>query len=101
MEKRLESPEERKMTEHLPKGGKESREEGGFAEGEMGRGPTPYLRGKHSSKPEGFGTEVHMGTSGRGGPGRGGMGDDFKGHHKDVEHPQSHSEFEALGTEEE
>lgn len=94
---RNESPEESLRREHAPTGGKASRGEGGFSEGEHGRGPTPYLRG-HSKKPNGHPIEAHFADTGRGGSGVAGKGDDFKGRHtQDVEHPQSHSEFEALG----
>lgn len=96
---RKEGPEEHERSEKVERGGKASRAEGGFSEGEHGRGSTPYMRGEHSSKAGGHSLEAHAATSGRGGPGRIGKGDDFKGHSEDIEHPQSHSDFEALGTE--
>lgn len=99
MAKRLMSPEEsQKHDGVIERGGGESREEGGFSEGEHGRGPMPYLR-RHSSKPDGHSLDAHMSDTGRGGGGIIGKGDDFKGRSEDVAHPASHSEFEALGTE--
>lgn len=91
---RYKSPEEG-ITEKRPtRGGKATREEGGFAEGEFGRGPTPYKK-SHSAAPASL--EDHEGTSGRGGPGVAGKGDGFKNRAEDLEHPQSHAEFEQLG----
>jgi hypothetical protein len=95
---RKESPEEHARSESVKRGGKAERAEGGFSEGTHGRGPTPYMRNEHSSKPSGHSLAAHSAESGRGGSGRIGKGDDFKGHSEDVEHPQSHSAFEALGT---
>lgn len=69
----------------------------GFSEGTHGRGPTPYKK-SHSAKPNGHSLEAHEATSGRGGSGIFGGSDSTKGHVADYEHPQSHSEFEALGT---
>lgn len=80
-----------------PKGGAESRHEGGFAEGEYGRGPTPYKR-SHSPKAGGHSLEAHIGTAGRGDGGFTGGSEQNKGHVEDLRHPQSHGEFEALGT---
>jgi hypothetical protein len=95
MARKLESPEEMGEGTRPARGGREARQEGGFEDGEMGRGSTPYLKSKHG------GTEgsiaKHSATSGRGGSGIIGKGDSFKGHSEDIEHPQSHSEFEQLG----
>lgn len=95
--KRLESPEE----EQRESGDRPARApkamEGGFKEGEHGRGPTPFMK-SHSAKPAGYSIEAHMGDSGRGGSGILGGGDSFKGSKGDVSHPASHAEFEALGT---
>ena len=95
MGKNLESPEEMGEGTRPARGGKQSREEGGFMDGEHGRGSTPYLKSKHG------GTEgsiaKHAATAGRGGSGIIGKGDSFKGHSEDIEHPQSHREFEQLG----
>lgn len=97
-----ESPEETQHDSgHRPgKAGKEKFDGGGFREGEAGRGPTPYLK-SHSSKPNGHSIEAHMATAGRGGSGFLGKGDSFKGAAADVEHPQTHAEFENLGVAEE
>lgn len=95
---RLKSPEEHGEGRRPKRGGAAEREEGGFREGEFGRGPTPYTRG-HSGKPNGHSLEAHEATSGRGGSGVIGKHDDFKGRSEDIEHPASHSEFENLGTE--
>lgn len=76
------------------RGGAAERHEGGFAEGEMGRGPTPYSK-SHSAAP---GTlKQHQATAGRGAAGIYGKNDQHKGHSPDLEHPASHSEFEELG----
>ena len=98
MARNLESPEEHGEGPRPPRGG--SREEGGFAEGEAGRGPTPYKR-SHSPKPNGHSLEAHMATAGRGGSGIIGGADGNKGTKADLEHPQSHGDFEALGTQQE
>jgi hypothetical protein len=74
------------------------REEGGFKEGEFGRGPTPYKK-SHSAKPASL--DSHSASSGRGGGGIIGKSDAFKGHTEDVAHPESHAAFERLGTSEE
>lgn len=66
----------------------------GFAEGEHGRGPSPYKSG-HSVAPGTF--EQHSATSGRGASGVFGKGDGFKGRAQDVEHACTHAEFEKLG----
>jgi hypothetical protein len=95
MARKLESPEEMGEGSRPPRGGAGAREEGGFAEGEFGRGPTPYLKSKHGGI-EGS-IAKHVATSGRGGSGIIGKGDSFKGHAQDIEHPQSHREFEMLG----
>ena len=71
---------------------------GGFSEGQHGRGPTPYSKSM-SHKPHGHGMAAHAGTAGRGGKGRFGKGDGFKSHAPDIAHPQTHAEFESLGTE--
>ena len=77
-----------------PRGGGEKRKEGGFAEGDYGRGPTPYKK-SHSVAP---GTlKQHEATAGRGAPGIYGKGDGFKTHAQDIEHPESHAAFEELG----
>jgi hypothetical protein len=89
------SPEESGEGRRPERGGAKERREGGFADGEMGRGSTPYHK-SHSAKQ---GTIAqHDATSGRGGSGIIGGGDDFKGHKTDIEHPASHAEFEELGT---
>lgn len=91
----MKSPEESGEGKRPERGGAKERREGGFADGEMGRGSTPYLK-SHSAKP---GTLAeHDATSGRGGSGIIGGGDSFKGHKEDLEHPSSHREFEDLGT---
>ena len=94
MARNLESPEEHGEGSRPPRGGERS--EGGFEEGSHGRGPTPYKRSQ-SAKPNGHPIEKHFATAGRGGSGIIGGADGFKGHKADIEHPQSHSEFEALG----
>ncbi len=76
------------------KGGAAERHEGGFAEGEYGRGPTPYSK-SHSAKPGTF--AQHKGTSGRGSGGIFGGADQNKGHAADIEHPADHCDFEELG----
>lgn len=91
----LKSPEEMGEGSRPARGGKESREEGGFMDGEYGRGSTPYLKSKHGGV-EGS-IARHGATTGRGGSGIIGKGDSFKGHAEDLEHPQSHREFEMLG----
>jgi hypothetical protein len=95
----LESPEEHGEGKRPPRTGKSKEfDGGGFMEGDHGRGSTPYTK-KHSAKP---GTlEEHGATSGRGGSGIIGGGDDFKGHKSDIDYPSSHAEFEELGTERE
>lgn len=90
----LESPEEEGAGRKPPRGGETAREEGGFADGEYGRGSTPYK--KSHSAPMGT-LENHSGTSGRGGSGIFGKSDQFKGHAKDLEHPCTHAEFERMG----
>ncbi len=95
MARKLESPEEMGEGTRPARGGGAAREEGGFAEGEFGRGPTPYLKSKHGGI-EGS-IAKHSATSGRGGSGIIGKGDSFKGHSQDLEHPASHREFEMLG----
>lgn len=95
MGKNLESPEEMGEGTRPARGGKQSREEGGFLDGEAGRGSTPYLKSKHGGMEGGL--AKHAATAGRGGSGIIGKGDSFKGHAEDLEHPQSHAEFESLG----
>jgi hypothetical protein len=95
MAKNLESPEEMGEGTRPARGGKESREEGGFMDGEFGRGSTPYSKSKHGGVEGKLG--AHHATAGRGGSGIIGKGDGFKGHSEDIEHPQSHREFEMLG----
>lgn len=95
--KNLESPEERSAGKRPERGGASTRQEGGFADGEFGRGSTPYKR-SHSAKPNGLSIADHEATSGRGGSGVFGKGDGFKGHAPDLEHPMSHAEFESLGS---
>jgi hypothetical protein len=94
----MKSPEESGEGRRPGRGGREARREGGFEDGENGRGSTPYSR-KHSAKPGGYSIDSHDATSGRGGSGIIGGSDDFKGHKTDLEHPGTHAEFEALGTE--
>lgn len=89
------SPEEFGEGPRPPRGG--NLEEGGFSEGEGGRGPNPYKR-SHSPKPNGHSLEAHLATSGRGGSGIIGGADGNKGAKADVAHPESHGDFEALGT---
>lgn len=75
------------------RGGAAERHEGGFAEGEFGRGPTPYKK-SHSAAP---GTLAqHAATSGRGAGGHYGKEGNM-GHAEDLCHPESHAEFEELG----
>ena len=93
---KLKSPEESGEGSRPQRGGKEVRREGGFEDGQYGRGSTPYKR-SHSAKPASL--SEHEATSGRGGSGIIGGGDDFKGHKSDIEHPDSHAAFEDLGTE--
>ena len=94
---KLTSPEEHGSGQRPKKGGAEIRHEGGFAEGEMGRGPTPYKK-SHSVKPDsGQSRAAHMGTAGRGGSGIYGAGEQNKRHAPDIEHPASHKEWEAMG----
>ena len=100
MSKSKESPEEHGEGKRAARGTSGPFDGGGFSDGEYGRGSTPYMR-KHSGKPGGHSLEAHSATSGRGGTGIFGGGDDHKGHNKDYEHPSSHSEFESLGTERE
>lgn len=94
----LKSPEETGEGPRPARGG--SREEGGFEEGTHGRGPTPYKR-SHSPKPNGHSLDAHAATAGRGGSGIIGGADGNKGTKADIAHPQSHGDFEALGTAEE
>lgn len=77
-----------------PRGGSAARHEGGFAEGTHGRGPTPYSK-SHSKAPGTF--EQHKATAGRGAAGIYGKSDAFKQHAQDLEHPDTHAEFEQLG----
>lgn len=65
-----------------------------FEEGKHGRGPTPYSTSM-SRKPAGF--RSHSGESGRGAPGIHGEPEGRGAMSGDVEHPQSHAGFEALG----
>ncbi len=58
-----------------------------------GFGPKPYSKGM-SKAPASTNTAPHVG---RGGPGRFGGADQNKQARGDIDHPQSHSEFEALG----
>lgn len=58
-------------------------------------GPTPYSKSQSKAPAP---LSAHEGTSGRGGQGKFGKGDGFKTRAEDVEHPQSHAEFESLGT---
>lgn len=93
----LESPEEHGRGTHPGRGGGAAREEGGFAEGEFGRGPTPYEKRHSGRHAKGQSREAHAGTAGRGGAGFIGKNDSHKGHSQDIEHPQSHQDFETLG----
>ena len=93
----LESPEEHGEGKRPERGGESAREEGGFAEGEYGRGSTPYRRHHSGKHVDGQSMEAHTATSGRGGSGIIGGGDGFKGHKEDLEHPLSHEDFEGLG----
>lgn len=97
MSRKLESPEEMGEGRRPARGGREVREEGGFADGEYGRGSTPYLKSKHGGV-EGS-IAKHAATAGRGGSGIIGKSDGFKGHAEDIAHPASHREFEMLGQE--
>jgi hypothetical protein len=91
---RMTSPEESGEGARASRGGKPAREEGGFSDGEFGRGSTPY-RKSHSASP---GTlKQHDATAGRGASGIFGGADQHKSHSEDLEHPQSHAEFEELG----
>jgi hypothetical protein len=91
----LKAPEEGRGRKDVPRSNA-GPFDSGFAEGEHGRGPSPY-RTSHSAAP---GTLAqHAATAGRGGSGRIGKGDGFKTRSEDVEHPVSHSEFEELGRE--
>jgi hypothetical protein len=91
------APEESSEGKRPPRGGKALREEGGFSDGEFGRGSTPYSR-RHSGKhANGQPLSAHTATSGRGGGGAIGKGDAFKAHSEDLEHPGTHAEFEAMG----
>lgn len=56
-------------------------------------GPTPYTKSM-SKAPAATTTSAHIG---RGGKGRFGGADANKGPRSDISHPQSHSDFEALG----
>jgi hypothetical protein len=94
----MKSPEEHGEGKRPARGGKEERREGGFADGEFGRGSTPYMK-SHSAKPASLAS--HGATAGRGGSGVIGRGDDFKSHAPDLEHPDSHAAFERLGVAEE
>lgn len=96
-EDKRKSPEESGEGRRPERGGGAKREEGGFMEGDYGRGPTPFKM-SHTKKPHGYSLEAHAATSGRGGSGIIGKHDSFKSHAEDLEHPQSHDEFERLGT---
>ena len=96
MGKRNESPEETRRERGPGRRETDGFDGGGFREGTHGRGPTPYMK-SHSPKPNGHGAAPHMATAGRGGDGIIGKGDGFKSRSGDIEHPQSHGEFEALG----
>jgi len=90
----LKSKHESRDGKAAPKGGESKRREGGFADGEMGRGSTPYKK-SHSAAP---GTlSQHAATAGRGAGGIYGGSEQNKGHAADVEHPESHAAFEELG----
>ncbi len=66
-----------------------------FQSGKHGRGPTPFSTSM-SRKPAGL--KAHKATSGRGSSGvQGGGRDSQEPMTGDIEHPQSHSGFEALG----
>lgn len=95
---RMKSPEEGKEGKRPARGAESKREEGGFAEGTFGRGPTPYKK-SHSAAPASL--KAHDATSGRGGGGVIGKADDHKGYSEDIAHPESHSAFERLGVAEE
>src|ERR1700737_3551819 len=92
----LTSPEERGAGKHPPRGGASKRHEGGFAEGDYGRGPTPYKLSHSGAHKNGQPLSVHEATAGRGGGGRIGKGDMHKNHSQDIEHPRSHAGFKAL-----
>lgn len=81
------------------RGGSNLYDGGGFAEGTHGRGPTPYTKAHSGGNHDGHALEHHTATAGRGGDGKIGKGDGFKARSQDVEHPQSHAEFESLGVE--
>jgi hypothetical protein len=98
---RSKAPEETGNARKLPKGGAAARHEGGFREGEFGRGPTPYKRSHSHKNGAGMSIDPYMGPAGRGGGGVAGKGDDFKRHAEDVQHPESHAAFERLGHSEE
>ena len=98
---REKAPEETGMGPRAKRGGEKARHEGGFKEGEFGRGPTPFHPHMSHNRGRGMGTAAHEGTSGRGGEGRIGENDDHKLRSEDLSHPQSHAEFERLGTAEE
>jgi hypothetical protein len=93
----LTSPEEHGSGKRPPRGGGGARHEGGFAEGQGGRGPNPYKKAHSGKHAGGQPLSVHEATAGRGGGGMIGKGDMHKDHSADVEHPGSHAEFEALG----
>jgi hypothetical protein len=96
---RLEAPEEGKEGKRPGRKGKDKEwSGGGFREGSHGIGSTPYMK-SHSAAPASL--KSHDATSGRGGGGVIGKADDFKGHAKDLEHPDSHEAFERLGVAEE
>lgn len=89
------APEEGGGKMHVPRRNAEPYDSG-FAEGQHGRGPSPYKLG-HSAAP---GTlRQHAATSGRGGSGRIGKSDAFKARSEDIDHPDTHSAFEELGRE--
>jgi hypothetical protein len=94
---RVRAPEEGANSRKVPRGGAEKRHEGGFREGEMGRGPTPYKKSHSHRNGAGMDLNEYEGTAGRGGGGIIGKSDNFKAHSEDIEHPQSHADFERLG----
>lgn len=66
-----------------------------FQAGKHGRGPTPYTTSM-SRKPASH--RAHAGEAGRGFTGvQGGGRDSHEEMTGDIEHPQSHAGFEALG----
>jgi hypothetical protein len=97
LSKNLTSPEEKGAGSRPERGGGGKRHEGGFAEGDYGRGPTPYKKAHSGKHAGGQSIGAHVATSGRGGSGIFGAGEQHKGHSPDLEHPSSHKEFEALG----